>query len=122
MKTHPRTITKGLAAAGLALAVALTTLIVPVNAHEGMEHITGTVVSVAENVLSVKTTKGTTVEVRLDAKTDYAQGKERVRLSDVKPGSRVVVHAMKINGALVAHEVSIGVNKPVAAPAKKAQQ
>jgi mono/diheme cytochrome c family protein len=123
MKQNLHTITKAIAA----WAVALTVILAGVNilattagAHEGMEHITGIVTSTSENSLSVKTTKGATVEVRLDAKTQYAQGKQPAKLSDIKTGTRVVVHAMKMNGALVAHEVSIGVNKSVTTPTKKA--
>jgi hypothetical protein len=124
-KQHLYAAARALAAWGAALAVVLASLTVSVmtaSAHEGMEHIIGTVVSVSDNTLSVKTTKGTTVEVRLDAKTEYALGKERAKLGDVKPGSRVVVHAMKMNGAFVAHEVSIGANKPAAPPTKKEQK
>ena len=125
MKEHLHTITKALGASGVALAVvliALSTFATPACAHEGMEHITGTVVSVGENTLSVKTTKGATVEIRLDANTQYVQGKDRVTLSDLKPGSRVVVHATKTNGTFIAHEVSIGVSKPLSPAASKGQE
>ena len=123
MKQSLHTITKAIAPGALSLTVILAGLgIAAINAeaHEGMEHITGTVVSASDNALSVKTTKGTTVEVRLDSKTVYVQGKQPATLSDIKAGTRVVVHATKTNGALVAREVSIGINNPATPPAKKA--
>jgi hypothetical protein len=122
MKQNLRTITKSIAAWGLALTIVLAGLNIlagTAGAHEGMEHITGTVLSVGENSLSVKTTKGATVEVRVDTKTEYVHGKEPAKLSDVKTGSRVVVHAMKMNGAMVAHQINIGVNTSTSTPAKK---
>ncbi|MCU1235653.1 MAG: hypothetical protein JWP63_3620 [Candidatus Solibacter sp.] len=122
MKKNLRTITKSIAAWSFALTVILAgcNILAPTaRAHEGMEHITGTVISVGENSLSVKTTKGTTVEVRLDAKTEYVHGKEPAKLSDVKTGSRVVVHAMKMNGTMVSHQINIGVNTSTSTPAKK---
>ena len=125
MKNSLPIIIKKFAASVLTLGIVLAFLSVLArqpSAHEGMEHITGTVATVSENVLSVKTIKGATVEVRLDAKTQYVQGKEHAKLADIKPGTRVVVHAMKTNGAFVAHEVSIGVNKPATSSATKTQK
>src|SRR5947209_509402 len=81
--------------AGLAITVilvCLNILAIQARAHEGMEHIAGTVLSIGDNILRVKTTKGTTVEVHVDAKTEYAQGKQRAQLSDLKTGNRVVIH------------------------------
>jgi hypothetical protein len=123
VKRNRRTIIKKIAAWTPAVTAAVLTGLLMLSgaagAHEGMEHFRGTVVSVGENLLRLTTTKGTAVEVRLDPNTRYSRAKQRVTLSDVEAGSRVVVHAMKMNGALVAHEVSIGVKKPIAAPAKK---
>ncbi len=92
----------------LALAIATATLsTVPAIAHDGMEDVTGTIQSVADNTVTVKTTKGKTVEVKLDAKTEYTRGKQQAKQADLKVGDRVVVHAMEMNEALTAHLVQL---------------
>ena len=92
----------------LVLAIVTLNVTIPALAHGGMEHITGTITSVGDNVVTVKTTKGATVQVHVDAKTEYARGKQAAKMADLKEGERIVVHAMEMNGSLVAHEVSIG--------------
>src|SRR3981189_80252 len=89
-------------------ALATLNLTIPAVAHEGMEHIIGTVTSVGSNTLTINTTKGKTVKVSVDAKTEYARGKAAVKMADLKEGDRVVVHAMDMNGSMVAREVIIG--------------
>src|SRR5712671_7560562 len=98
----------------LALIFALATfnITIPAVAHEGMEHITGRVTSVGDNTLTVKTTKGKTVKVSVDAKTEYLRGKSSAKMADLKQGERVAVHAMKMSGSMVAHQVNIGANTP----------
>lgn len=108
----------------LALVLALATLniTIPAVAHEGMEHITGTITSVGDNTLTVKTPKGKTVKVNVDAKTEYARGKAVAKMADLKEGDRVVVHAMEMNGSMVAHEVNIGANTKKPKTTAKATQ
>ena len=107
----------------IVLALATFNITIPAVAHEGMEHITGTVTSVGDNTLTVKTTKGKTVKVSVDAKTEYARGKAVAKMADLKEGDRVVVHAMEMNGSMVAHEVNIGANiKKSKATTKTAQK
>jgi hypothetical protein len=86
----------------LALSVALTAV-----AHDGMEDITGTIQKVADNVVSVKTTKGKMVDVKLAADTEYTQGKVAAKVTDLKTGDRIVIHAMEMKGALTAHLVQL---------------
>src|SRR5882762_786088 len=86
----------------LVLALATFNITIPAIAHEGMEHITGTVTSVGDNTLTVKTTKGKTVRVSVDTKTEYARGKVAAKIADLKEGDRVVVHAMEMNGSMMA--------------------
>jgi hypothetical protein len=45
-------------------------------AHGGFDHVIGTVVQVANNVLTVKTTKGN-VDVKLDEKTEISKGDQK---------------------------------------------
>lgn len=106
----------------LALMLALGTLnvTIPAVAHEGMEHITGTVTAVGNNSLTVKTTKGKTVKVSLEEKTAYSRGKSAAKMADLKEGDRVVIHAMEMKEVMVAHEVEIGASKVATTTAKKA--
>lgn len=100
----------------IAFVFALATInpTIPAVAHEGMEHIIGTVTNVGSDTLTINTTKGKTVKVSVDAKTQYARGKAVVKLADLKEGDRVVVHAMEMHGSMVAHEVILGANTKLA--------
>ncbi len=78
---------------GLVLVVALTIPAV-VHAHEGHTHkVMGTVSTVTDTQVEVKTTDGKTVAIALDAKTVYRQGKAKVDAKALKVGERVVVEA-----------------------------
>jgi len=78
-------------------------------AHGGAEHLTGTVTSVASDVLTIETTKHETVTVGLSAKTVAMKGKAKGDLKDLKTGDRVVVHAEKDKaGKYQAEEVDYG--------------
>ena len=103
----------------LALLIAGLMVIVPVaSAHGNMEHVTGTVVKVNNDVVSVKTSKAT-VDVHLDAQTGFVRGNQQVQKSELKAGDRVVIHAAKKNGVLVAHEVKLGSAAQAAATKSK---
>ena len=84
--------------------------------HGGFDHITGVLVAVTKDVLTVKTTKGNE-DVKIDAKTEITKGDQKAQASDLLPGMRVIVDVPE--GAKekppVAHSVKIG----VAAAAKK---
>ncbi len=83
------------------------TLAVAALAHDGMEDVTGTIQKVADNVVSVKTTKGKMVDVKLASDTEYTRGKAAAKVTDLKTGDRVVIHAMEMKGALTAHLVQL---------------
>lgn len=96
----------------LAVAVAAATLtFTPARAHDGMEDVTGVIQTVTSDSVSVKTTKGKTVAVKLDAKTEYTRGKAQAKAADLKVGDRVVVHAKELNKALTAHLVQLSTAK-----------
>lgn len=95
-------------------------------AHGGFDHVTGTVVKLENNVLTVKTVKGDAT-VRLDAKTEITQNDKPAQAADLKAGVRVVVDIpedSKTPGdrtAKVAHSIKIGVAaKQAKAPAADA--
>ena len=55
-------------------------------AHGGFDHVTGTVVKLDNNVLTVKTAKGD-VPVTLDAKTEITRGDKPAQAADLKAAS-----------------------------------
>lgn len=95
----------------LVLAV-LATLAPRALAHGGQEHLMGTVTAVGENTLSLKTMTGNTVEVTLGAETQYVRGDEPAQKEELKAGDRVVIHALKKSGLLIAQEVKLGTGRP----------
>jgi len=77
-------------------------------AHGGFEHVTGTVVKLENNVLTVKTAKGDS-PVTLDAKTEITRDDRPAQAADLKAGVRVVVDVPEGSKVKVAHSVKIGV-------------
>jgi hypothetical protein len=78
-----------------------------VHAHEGMIHVIGVVTALTDKSVTVETTDKKSVDVVLAGTTTYAKDKKAAALSDLKVGDRVVIHAMKMNGALEAHTVEL---------------
>ena len=76
-------------------------------AHGGFDHVTGTVVKLDNNVLTIKTAKGD-VPVTLDAKTEITSGDHAAQTADLKPGVRVVVDIPEGSKTKLAHSVKIG--------------
>jgi Domain of unknown function (DUF5666) len=74
-------------------------------AHEGMIHVIGVVTALADKSVTVQTIDKKSVDVGLADTTTYAKDKKPAARSDLKVGDRVVIHAMKMNGALQAHDV-----------------
>ena len=74
MNRNPNiTITKVLnRSLALSLGLALLIFAAPGFAHGGFDHVRGTVVSVVNNVMTVKTAKGN-VDVKLDDKTELTK-------------------------------------------------
>jgi hypothetical protein len=82
-------------------------------AHEGFDHVMGTVVTSVNNVLTVKTTKGN-VDVKLDDKTELTRDNKKALAADLKPGVRVVVDIPEGSKDKIAHSVKIGTATPAA--------
>ncbi len=88
----------------LALAVAATLF-----AHGGEEHITGVVKAIATDSVTVETLKHETVMVLFTPKMEVTKSKVAAKISDLKVGDRVVIHAVKNkDGKYEAHEVTWG--------------
>ena len=77
-------------------------------AHEGHDHITGSVTKVQADSIEVKAADGTSHDVALTKATVYTKGKTAATKTDVKPGVRVVVDAREAKGGLEAKEVRMG--------------
>jgi hypothetical protein len=80
---------------------------VPALAHGGFDHVIGTVVTVSNNVLTVKTAKGN-VDVKLDDKTEITKSDQKAQIADLKPGTRVVVEIPEGSKDRIAHSVKLG--------------
>jgi hypothetical protein len=77
-------------------------------AHEGFDHVTGTIAKVAGNVVTVKTTKGN-VDVKLDAKTEITKNDQKAAAADLIVGTRIVVDVPEGSKDMVAHSMKLGV-------------
>ena len=103
MNRKPRTtITRMMLSVAVILALAA-----PIFAHGGFDHVMGTVVKLADHVLTVKTTKGN-VDVKLDEKTELTKNGMKADIVDLKPGVRVVVDIPEGSKEKIAHSVKIG--------------
>jgi len=86
-------------------------------AHEGAEHVTGTVKSMTAESVTVETLKHETVTIMLTPKTEVMKSKAKGDIKDLKVGDRVVIHAAKGKAGLEAQEVDFGA-APAATPVK----
>jgi hypothetical protein len=89
------------------LAAVLLLAALPLFAHGGFDHVMGTVVKLAANVLTVKTAKGD-VDVTLNDKTVLTKGDGTAHMTDLAPGVRVVVDIPEGAKEKIAHSVKIG--------------
>ncbi len=82
------------------------TIYIPASAHGNMDHILGKVKSVVGNLVAVEK-DGKTTEVLLATTTTYEINGKPGKQADLKVGDRVVIHATKMNGKEIAHEVRL---------------
>jgi hypothetical protein len=95
----------------LATFVALVLMVSSAYAHNGMEHVMGTVASFTDNSITVTTTDGKTQTVATTADTKYSEMDTVIALKDLKVGDYVVIHATKKDGKLLAATVQVGMGK-----------
>jgi Cu/Ag efflux protein CusF len=96
------------------LLATLFTLVLMVSsayAHNGMEHVMGTVASITDNSVTVTTSDGKTQTVATTADTKYTKMNTAIALKDIKVGDHVVIHATKKDGKLLAATVQVGMGK-----------
>jgi hypothetical protein len=102
-KPPNRTLGLGLRLSIILLAIAVA----PAFAHGGFDHVRGTVVKVANNVLTVKTANGN-VDLKLDNKTELTKNDKKAQLADLKVGARVIVEVPEGSKDKIAYSVKIG--------------
>lgn len=94
MHNLTKTMVTSLLMAGMALA------------HNGFDHVIGTVAVLSGQTLTVKTSTGN-VDVKLDAKTAITKGDQKAQVGDLKQGVRVVIDIPEESKDHVAHAVKI---------------
>lgn len=94
---------------GVWLSLISLAFAVQLMAHGCFDHVIGTAVKVENNVLTVKTTKGN-VDVRLNEKTEITRNDQKAEVTDLKPGTRVVVDIPEGSKDKTAHSVKVGVS------------
>src|SRR5580658_4608521 len=92
-------------------------------AHNGIEHVMGTLSAKSPASVTVETPKHTKVTVLLDATTTYSFNDKKASLDDLKPGERVVVNAKetpdeKLHGVSIRWGANSTAGADHAAPAK----
>src|SRR6266567_6445954 len=90
---------------------ALVLMVSSAYAHNGMEHVMGTVASITDNSITVTTTDGKTQTVTTTADTKYSKMNAAIALKDIKVGDHVVIHATKKDNKLIAATVQVGMGK-----------
>jgi energy-coupling factor transporter ATP-binding protein EcfA2 len=80
----------------LAVASALLISAVSAFAHNGMEHVMGTISKLSGSTVTVETIQHKTVLVLLDPATQFIRNEVRSSLQNLHVGDRVVIHA-KLN-------------------------
>jgi Cu/Ag efflux protein CusF len=77
-------------------------------AHNGMEHVMGTVTAITDTSISVRTADEKIKTVALASATKYVRGDSPATLKDIKVGDHIVIHATKKGEQLTAAEVKAG--------------
>ena len=98
--------------AGFILSICLCVILgQSVWAHGGAEHILGVVTEASQDQVVVKTTKGQTVTIAIDANTTIQQ--DGIHKKEARPqvGDRLVAEVSKKGDAMVAEEISFTTSK-----------
>jgi len=98
------------------VGVLLTTTVF---AHEGMQHVMGTVKAIGADSITVETKDNKEQVVSVNSQTKFTRSGKPSSLAELKTGDRVVIHAKLADKKLVAAEVSFGI-APTTASAKGA--
>ncbi len=77
----------------VAAVLALMAMAVTAFAHNGVEHVMGTITAVTDTSITVSTVKHTSVTVALDPSTTFSNNNAQAGQKDLKVGQRVVINA-----------------------------
>ena len=83
-------------------------------AHNGVEHLMGTITKVSAEAVTVETTGKKIVEISVNSKTKYTRNDKAAVASDMKVGDRVMINAKQVNEKLVADTVKLGTSESLA--------
>jgi len=102
----------------LRLIVTITCVVIstPSFAHGADQHVLGTIMAIDSTHVEVKTSKGQSVNVRVNKKTLYKDQRNPKDANVPEVGDRVVIKATKDGKVLVATEVHFSAAKRVPAP------
>ncbi len=80
-------------------------------AHNGIEHVMGTITAITDTSVTVDTVKHDSVTVQIDPSTTFTNNDAQATLKDLKVGQRVIVNAKpNADKTLVAVSVKWGAN------------
>lgn len=85
-------------------------------AHSADHHVLGTIMAIDATHVEVKTSKGQSVTVRVNKKTQYKDQRNPKDANVPEVGDRVVVKAIKEGKVLLATEIHFSAAKRVPAP------
>jgi hypothetical protein len=101
----------------LILIACISMIAVAAFAHGDEQHVIGTVASVSTDSITVKTTANALVTVAIIPQTTFSKNKAAAKLTDLKVGDRVVIHAKEPSeGKLVADTVQFSTPAAKVAP------
>lgn len=88
--------------------VALVSLSATAWAHNGAEHMRGTVTEITDKTITVQMPNKTTMTVRFAADTKFDRNGKPAAATDVKAGDRVVIDYVTKDKQMIAKGVKIG--------------
>ena len=91
--------------------VSIAAIVSTVFAHGGNPHVMGTVTSIDEKTIEVKTEEGKTVSAHLTKETKYTKGDKAATRADVKVGMRAVLHLEGKGEHQTVHEVKLAADE-----------
>jgi len=102
----------------LRLIVTLTCLFIsaPSFAHGTDQHVLGTIMAINATHVEIKTSKGQSVDVRVNKKTQYKDANNPKGTNVPEVGDRVIIKATKDDKVLLATEIHFSAAKRVPVP------
>ena len=90
------------------MAAAAMLLFVPARAHDGGNHVKGTVTSITADTITLKSTEGASMSVHYDPTTKFEKSKAAATVKDLMVGDRVVIDFEEMYGTHHATWVRFG--------------